>query len=38
MRSGGVFQKLTAILQQATAEKRDSDGMFFSSPEPKAHR
>ena len=29
MRSGGFFQKLTAILQHATAEKRAGDGMFF---------
>ena len=26
MRSGGVSQKLTAILQHATAEKRAGDG------------
>ena len=30
MRSGGFFQKLTAILQHATAEKRAGDGMSFS--------
>ena len=32
MRSGGFSQKLTAILQHATAEKRAGDGMcvFFS--------
>ena len=29
MRSGGFFQKLTAILQHATAEKRAGDGMFI---------
>ena len=29
MRSGGFFQKLTAILQHATAEKRAGDGMFY---------
>ena len=29
MRSGGFSQKLTAILQHATAEKRAGDGMFF---------
>ena len=29
MRSGGFSQKLTAILQHATAQKRDGDGMFF---------
>ena len=30
MRSGGFFQKLTAILQHATAEKRAGYGMFFN--------
>ena len=29
MRSGGFFQKLMAILQHATAEKRAGDGMFL---------
>ena len=29
MRSGGLSQKLTAILQHATAEKRDGDGMLL---------
>ena len=29
MRSGGFSQKLTAILQHATAEKRAGDGMFL---------
>ena len=29
MRSGDFFQKLTVILQHATAGKRAGDGMFF---------
>ena len=29
MRLGGFSQKLTAIIQHATAEKRAGDGMFF---------
>ena len=31
MRSGGFSQILTAILQHATAEKRDGDGMLLLS-------